>query len=529
MNRPPAPLRLSLPSIVLLLSACGGGGHSATPSAAAVSSSAWMQGQYAPAANYAALCAAPRNGTDPVSHAAYPDKPGTALDEKNWLRAWTHQYYLWFDEVVDQDPAGFGSDLSYFDVLKTTALTASGHAKDKFHFTYPTGTWESLSNADQEAGYGADFALLAATAPRAIVVAYTEADSPATAAGLVRGTKILAIDGVDAVNATDQSSVATLNAGLSPATAGESHTFSIMDPGATQPRAITLVSNVVTASPVQNVHTLIAPNGERVGYLLFNDNLATAEPAMISAINQLQAAGVQDLVLDIRYNGGGLLDVASEVAYMIAGAARTSGKTFELSQFNSQYPNVNPFSGSAIVPLGFLSSTQVVTSGQALPSLNLPRLFVLTGPGTCSASESIINSLQGVDVEVIQIGSTTCGKPYAFYPADDCGTTYFSIELKGVNAKGAGDYADGFTPANALTPEGVSVPGCEVADDFTHALGDSAEGVLSSALGYLATGVCPVAPAATAAPTLTAGTYVPPHGNGPSIKSFARENRILSR
>ncbi len=67
-------------------------------------------------------------------------------------------------------------------------------------------------------------------------------------------------------------------------------------------------------------------------------------------------------------------------------------------------------------------------------------MFVLTGPNTCSASESIINALQGVDVEVIQIGSTTCGKPYGFYPQDNCGTTYFSVEFKGVNAKGFGDY-----------------------------------------------------------------------------------------
>ena len=61
---------------------------------------------------------------------------------------------------------------------------------------------------------------------------------------------------------------------------------------------------------------------------------------------------------------------------------------------------------------------------------------MLTGDNTCSASESIINSLRGIGVEVIQIGLTTCGKPYGFYPQDNCGTTYFSIEFKGVNAQG---------------------------------------------------------------------------------------------
>ena len=58
---------------------------------------------------------------------------------------------------------------------------------------------------------------------------------------------------------------------------------------------------------------------------------------------------------------------------------------------------------------------------------------------TCSASESIINGLRGVNVQVIQIGSTTCGKPYGFYPEDNCGTTYFSIQFKGVNAAGFGE------------------------------------------------------------------------------------------
>jgi carboxyl-terminal processing protease len=537
----PALLITSALICALTLASCGGGGGSA-PAGAGTSGTngtsgisgtsgtggdtGWVQGQYAAPSTFAALCASPRTGSDPLTGQAYPDRAGTALDEKNWLRSWTNQLYLWFDEVQDRDPSGYTTDDAYFQVLKTTATTASGHPKDKFHFTYPTSTWESLSQSDQEAGYGASFAVIAATPPRTIVVAYTEPNSPATAANLTRGTAVLAIDGVDSVSADDTAGVATLNAGLSPASAGESHTFSVMDPGATTARTVTLVSADITASPVQNVHTLTTPNGRLVGYLLFNDNLATAESAMIAAINQLKTAGVQDLVLDIRYNGGGLLDIASEVAYMIAGPGPTTGKTFELSQFNSKYPTTNPITGGAITPLGFLSTTAVQSTGNALPTLDLPRVFVLTGSGTCSASESIINSLQGVDVEVIQIGSTTCGKPYAFYPADNCGVTYFSIELQGVNAKGFGTYPDGFTPRNTTATEGVLVDGCSVADDFSHALGDVNEGVLSSALGYLATGSCPVAPSGVA-PATAAGAYVPPQANGQSIKSFKRENRLL--
>src|ERR1700685_995366 len=230
--------------------------------------------------------------------------------------------------------------------------------------------------------------------------------------------------------------------------------------------------------------------------MLSNAHPATAESELVAAFTQLKSAGVHDLVLDIRYNGGGYLDIAREVAYMIAGATPTAGKTLEVEQFNTKTPTVNPVTQDAITPLGFHTTTQgfSLPAGQALPSLNLARVFVLTGGRTCSASEAIINSLQGVNVQVIQIGSTTCGKPYGFYPADNCAVTYFSIQFQGINAKNFGDYPDGFTPQNTVATEGVLVPGCSVADDFTHALGDPAEGLLASALRYGATGVCPVPP-----------------------------------
>jgi hypothetical protein len=98
-----------------------------------------------------------------------------------------------------------------------------------------------------------------------------------------------------------------------------------------------------------------------------------------------------------------------------------------------------------------------------------------------------------VDVNVIQIGSTTCGKPYGFYPKDNCGTTYFTIQFLGVNAKGFGDYTDGFSPANATSNIGTVIPGCSVRDDFTAALGNPAEARLAAALNHIQTGACPAA------------------------------------
>ncbi len=189
-----------------------------------------------------------------------------------------------------------------------------------------------------------------------------------------------------------------------------------------------------------NVKTLPAPNN-MVGYMLFNDHIATAESELIAAINNCKAANITDLVLDIRYNGGGYLDIASELAYMIGGSAITPGAYFERLQFNDR----NPFN-PVTTPFHTTSQNFDVPAGQALPTLNLSRVYVLTTADTCSASEAIVNGLRGAGVAVNLIGGTTCGKPYGFYPRDNCSTTYFTIQFKGVNNAGFGDYPEGFTP-----------------------------------------------------------------------------------
>jgi carboxyl-terminal processing protease len=149
--------------------------------------------------------------------------------------------------------------------------------------------------------------------------------------------------------------------------------------------------------------------------------------------------------------------------------------------FNNKHPSRNPVTGETLTPTPFLSTTQSfrgsgVPAGQALPSLDLNAVYVITGPGTCSASESIINGLRGVGVSVYVIGSTTCGKPYGFYPTDNCGTTYFTIQFRGENAANFGDYTDGFSPANQpVATRGTVLPGCSVADDFSKPMGDPTE------------------------------------------------------
>ena len=506
-------------TLAALLALGGCGGDSGTSS-----SGTWKQGVYDASSSYVNQCASPRTGTDPSTGKAYPDKAGSTLTENLFLRSWTNELYLWYREVPDNDPAQY-STANYFNLLKTSATTPSGRSKDRFHFTYSTAEWIALSQSGIEAGYGASWVLLASTPPRKVVVAYTDPGTPAAGVALARGAQVLTVDGVDLVNASDSASVNTLNAGLFPSAAGASHTFTVLDLGASSPRTITMVSANVTSTPVQNVGTIRSASGT-VGYMLFNDHIATAEKLLVDAFTQLAAANVDDLVLDVRYNGGGYLDIASEVAYMIAGPAATTGRTFEKTIFNDKYTTKNPVTGETLTPVPFHTKTLGFsgTQGQALPTLNLSRVAVLTGSNTCSASESIVNSLRGVGVQVVVVGGTTCGKPFGFYPEDNCGTTYFSIQFQGVNDQGFGDYPDGFSPTNATGTVGVTVPGCAVADDFDHALGDRNEARLSAALGYLANQGCPAASASELAQAAGARA-----GGELMVKSPWRENRILRR
>ena len=463
----------------------------------------WIEGVFEPADLFDNLCANPRQ-PDPQSGDTFLDMAGASVDENNWLRSWSNDTYLWYDEIVDRDP-GLYATPEYFRLLKTTQKTPSGADKDRFHFTYPTEEWIALSQSGVSVGYGAYITLLRRSPPREAVVAYTEPHSPADAAGLARGTRILEIDGVDLVNGGTQADVDVLNAGLFPSAEGESHEFVVQDLGATQTRTVTMQAVPVTSDPVQHVTVLDTDSGP-VGYLLFNDFIATAERELFYAFEELSDAGITDLVLDLRYNGGGYLDIASQLGFMVAGAAAAQGRVFEELQFNDKHREFDPVTGRRLSSLLFHTTSVgfTVHDEEPLPSVNLPRVFVLTGPGTCSASESVINGLRGIDVEVVQIGSTTCGKPYGFYAADNCGTTYFTVQFRGNNAKGFGDYSDGFSPANVAGIEGTEIPGCSVADDFNQGFADPDEARLQAALRYRMDGSCP-APTGIAARSTDSG------------------------
>ncbi|MFZ6846919.1 S41 family peptidase [Undibacterium sp. RuRC25W] len=429
-------------SMLVVLTSCGGGSNSGTTSTPVFSSS------------MANMCANPRPNTI--------DQQGTADNEKAYLSAFVNQTYLWYQQLpTNLVAANYATPQDYFAALKTTALDVKGIPVDQFHWSQTTASWDAQSSGNP-LDFGIQWAALNSAPPRNWIVADVAPGSPAAAAGIQRGAKLTSIDGIDFVNDNVQADINALNAALLPGPVA-THSF-----GFNGQTGITMTSTAYPEVTVKHIKIIPTTNGN-VGYFIFDTQIAQSEAELTNAINQLKAAGISDLIIDLRYNGGGLLYIASELAYMIAGPVNTTNHVFEKLIYNDKLTSQNtsyPFYSSG-------------TANQTLPTLGLNHVSLLVTYGTASASESIINSLRGVNLTVDLIGSTTRGKPYGFVPQGNCGWTYFSIQFKGVNDKGFGDYADGFTPT------------CQVPDDFTHQRGDTAETMLSSALSYRTSGVCP--------------------------------------
>ncbi|MFC4699911.1 S41 family peptidase [Glaciecola siphonariae] len=481
-----APLAIGF--FIFTLAGCGGGGSNTPtqprqPTPPVASGPTWQPGVYEPSANFAARCASVRTGNDPISGLPYPDVAGSALTEKLWLRSWTDETYLWFDEVPDNNPANF-TVAAYFDQLKTDARTASGKLKDNFHFSEPTDEYNERTQVGTSSEYGIKWEFVSLRAPRELIVRYTEPDSPAAAAQISRGASLKRINNIDFVNTENDNEIDTINAALFPSDPGASYTFEFEDLNG-ELFSVDLTSANIELSPVQNV-SILSTNVGRVGYMQFNTFITPAQGDLIDAFQRFVDENVSELVIDLRYNGGGSLALSSQIAYMVAGPNQTNNSDFERILYNSKRsaPDPIPFYDREIDYVnGFFTDN-------TLPSPALTRVFVLSSDNTCSASESLINGLRGIDVEVILIGDTTCGKPFGFFPEDNCGTTYFTIQLQGVNEKGFGDYADGFSPVASPVFDD-EVRGCSVADDFTQALGSPDEAMLGAALYFAENGTCP--------------------------------------
>jgi len=517
--------KLAFSVLVTTLAACGGGGDGGSGGGGEVAGGS-PAGVQPSSRAYAGKCA-PDNtlARDAGGNLAFGYASGSLDEEKTWVRSYMDEAYLWYAEIPTVDRALAAYNVSpaqaaldnWFDALKTPALTRANVPKDRFSFTLPTAQWNALIQTGVVGGYGIEWIIGSTSAPRSARVAYVEPGSPAAAAGVARGDTLLSVVSggvtIDFVNTVSDTEVQLLNQALNAPPEGMRTTFRLRRNGGLEVDA-PLTATQVTSTPVLDSRVLDS-NGGKVGYLLFNDFILPGEAQLKAAIEQFRVARVTDLILDLRYNGGGYLFMASQLAYMIAPPSMTFGKTFERSVFSDKRAAAS--SSPANTMMFLADSTGYPGSGTVgndpLPNLGLNRVYVLTTRGTCSASESVINGLRGVDVEVIVIGDGTCGKPFGFTAKNNCGLSYFPVEFQGVNQKGFGDYSDGF------------VPQCAVADDLDSSLGKATEGLLAAALAYRSGESCEAITARVA--RKSGGDAAPLPFTGSIAKPAARTSKFL--
>ncbi len=235
--------------------------------------------------------------------------------EKSWVRAHLDDVYLWYGEIVDVPAGNYSSAPAYFD-----ALLVRSH--DRFSYSTSEATATRLYQQGREYGYGVRWGW---PASGRLFAYYVDPASPASVE-ISRGMELLAVNNVT-LSAIDSRS---LNSLLSPQQPGVAITLTLRSPGTQTTRTVTLVSADYSVTTVEKANVFTLANGKKAGYLLFNRHLVTAEQGLVAAVNSFRQQGIDDLVLDMRYNTGGLLVLAAEAASMIGGAP-VQGKVFEKS------------------------------------------------------------------------------------------------------------------------------------------------------------------------------------------------------
>lgn len=378
-------------------------------------------------------------------------------DQKSWLADYMGDWYFWYRLSPRPDPAGPETLDAYFGALLYTG-TDPAFPADRWSFTESTETFNRFFGDGQALGYGVSVAGVEVTGrpDQPLYVRYVEARSDAAAKGVVRGDEVVSMNGraaSDVIAADDYSA-------LTPSAAGQTLTLVLRNGGAE--RTVTLTSGVFTLTPVSATAIVTSPLGRRLGYVVVKDMIGQALAPLDAAFASFRASGIDDVVLDLRYNGGGLVSTGAGVASYLGGI-RGSGQPYATLLYNDRH----------------VGSNQSYAFTAPASGVDLPRVFVLIGPRTCSASEQVINGLRGIGIDVVAIGDTTCGKPVGFLPTSNCGTTYSVVNFESVNARNEGRYFDGFAAS------------CPVAEDFSKPLGSPAEPLLAAARGYADTGSCP--------------------------------------
>ena len=450
----------------------------------------WMQGVMRSAVVLSvALLAACGGGGDSPQQCQVPERQA-------WLRDYLDYAYLWRDWSPRPAPGSVDTLEAYFEASKYAGTGAPNFAvPDRWSYFSSTAAFDQFYTEGKTLGYGVFVTGIEAeeVAGTPLRVRYVEPGSPASlAATLVqRGDKLVTVNG----RAASELVAAKDYSALSPQTQSDVLTLVLENTAGVQ-RTVRLNAATYNLVPVNLGQVLTSANNRKVGYVLVKDMVSQAEAPWDAQMAVFKAQGVQDLVLDLRYNGGGLVSTGAHLASFV-NAVATGGKTYARLQHNASMAadGYNTF-------YSFASPTN---------ALGLSRVYVLTGPRTCSASEQVVNGLKPF-VNVVQVGDTTCGKPVGFRPRDDnCGATWSVVNFESKNANDVGGYVDGLAP------------GCAVAEDWTRALGAANEPLLSAALTLADGGVCPVTTAAGRAQAQSAGQ--PPSGR-PSLHDGERPAMI---
>jgi C-terminal processing protease CtpA/Prc len=348
-------------------------------------------------------------------------------------------YFNSEDEKLDY-LAGFSTPESLFESLKSSS--------DKFSFiTDDYKALEDQFNGVSSSTAGMDFGLGRITGTNYLFgfLQYVIPNTPAAEAGLTRGTVFTEINGekitLNNLESLLDSNSLTINIGKV-----ENNTLVLTD------ETVTLDHSSYTANPVQVVKTLEV-DGIQVGYLMYNSFIGNFDDELNQAFGELKSQGVDELILDLRYNGGGDVESAVDLASMITG--QFEGEVFMQEMWNETYQKY--FEENAPERLLNLFDSKIRT-GETINSLNLSKVYVLTTASTASASELIINGLEPY-IEVVQIGETTTGKFQAsvtLYDSEDFSKdtevnknhTYAlqPLVLKSANANGKSDYFNGLKP-----------------------------------------------------------------------------------
>ncbi|SDS30639.1 C-terminal processing protease CtpA/Prc, contains a PDZ domain [Christiangramia echinicola] len=214
---------------------------------------------------------------------------------------------------------------------------------------------------------------------------------------------------------------------------------------------VTLTDDNYTENPVFIAKTFDI-GGRKIGYLMYNSFIANFDEELNKAFGDFKANGVTDLVLDLRYNGGGSVESAKDLSSMITGQFK--GKIFIKEQWNTKYQNFYEAQNPEALNNRF---DDKIRGGASINSLNLSEVYILTSNSSASASELVINGLTPY-ISVIQIGDRTVGKFQAsvtLYDSEDYSKSGRStnhtyaiqpLVFKSINSAGKSDYIDGLQP-----------------------------------------------------------------------------------